>query len=248
MIGQSIGRYEIIERLGEGGMGVVYKAVDSRPNRHVAIKFIRSTALPLETLNIIRRRFDREAHSLAMLSHPNIVQVLDYGEHEGVPYIIMPYYPDGTLRSKLGTKFPFTEAARLLMPIARSLDYAHAQGIIHRDVKPSNLLISAAGELILSDFGIAHRFSEIRETTLTGTGREIGTPEYMAPEQAMGEKVDHRADVYALGIGDCNLKTQSSMMEKWIGLSAYEVYKYQLSKKQRKLIKSMMTRRDLYSP
>ncbi|MCX6056699.1 MAG: serine/threonine-protein kinase, partial [Chloroflexi bacterium] len=200
LIGQSLGRYHILEQLGEGGMATVYKAYDTRLERDVAVKIIRKTAFSAEILEKVLARFEREAKALAKLSHPNIVKVHDYGDHEGSPYLVLEYLPGGTLRQLLGKPIPWQEALQLLLPIARGLAYAHQRGIIHRDVKPSNILVTESGEPLLSDFGIA-KLLEIEEgQTLTGSGVGIGTPEYMAPEQGIGKGVDARADIYSLGI------------------------------------------------
>ena len=201
LIGQSLGRYHILEQLGEGGMATVYKAYDTRLETDVAVKVIRTEALPQNAVERALKRFEREAKALARLTHPNIVKVTDYGEFEGKPYIVMEYLPSGTLKSKLrGKPMPWQEAARLLIPIGRALDFAHRQGMIHRDVKPSNILITADGEPMLTDFGIA-KMLDLEETMdLTGTNAAVGTPEYMAPEQATSKSVDARADIYALGV------------------------------------------------
>jgi len=196
LIGQSLGRYHILEKLGEGGMATVYKAYDTRLERNVAVKVI----LPQRRFSEkFLKRFEREAKALAGLSHPNIVKVLDYGEHEGLPYLVMEYLPGGTLKQKLGQPLDWKEAARLLIPIARALEYAHQQKIIHRDVKPANILLTHSGEPMLSDFGIAKILESEETVDLTASGLGIGTPEYMAPEQGLGQAVDHRADIYALG-------------------------------------------------
>jgi serine/threonine protein kinase len=198
--GQLIERYQIKESLGEGGMATVYKAYDTRLEREVAVKFIRREAVSNEQYAHMLRRFEREARTLAKLVHPNIIPVYDYGEYQGSPYLVMSYVSGGTLKDHMGRPFQYSESARLLIPVARALDYAHQMGIIHRDVKPANILLSASGEPMLSDFGIAHILESVESTRLTNTGVAIGTPEYMAPEQAKGEDVDHRADIYALGI------------------------------------------------
>jgi len=201
LIGQSLGRYHILEQLGEGGMATVYKAYDTRLEADVAVKVIRTERLAPEILHRAMRRFEREAKALAQLNHPNIVKVLDYGEYEGQPYLVMSYLPGGTLKNKMkGKPMPWQEAVNLLIPIARGLEYAHKRGTIHRDVKPSNILITESGEPILTDFGVAKILDEEATLDLTGTSAAVGTPEYMAPEQATSKNIDHRADIYALGI------------------------------------------------
>lgn len=197
--GQTVGRYHIIEQLGQGGMATIYKAYDTRLEREVAIKFIRSGAIDPDHYEATIKRFEREAKSLAKLAHPNILQVHDYGEHEGSPYLVMSYIPGGTLKQKVGKPVRYTEAARLLLPIARALEYAHQRNIVHRDVKPANILLTESGEPMLSDFGIA-KILAAGEATLTGSGVGIGTPEYMSPEQGIGHGVNQRTDVYALGM------------------------------------------------
>jgi serine/threonine protein kinase len=199
LIGQYLGRYHIDKQLGEGGMATVFKAYDTRLERDVAVKVIRKLTFSPEELEKMLKRFDREAKSLARLSHPNIVGVIDYGEYEGSPYLVMEYLPGGTLKQRLGKPIPWQEAARLLLPIAHALDYAHQQKIVHRDIKPANILLTQTGEPMLSDFGIAKILESKETSSLTGTGVGIGTPEYMAPEQGLGEEVDYRADIYALG-------------------------------------------------
>jgi serine/threonine protein kinase len=201
LIGQSLGRYHVIEQLGEGGMAIVYKAYDTRLEADVAVKVIRTERLAPDILQRAMKRFEREAKSLAQLTHPNLVKVLDYGEFEGRPYLVMPYLPGGTLKQMMkGQSMPWQEAARLLIPVARALDYAHKRNLIHRDVKPSNILITESGEPMLTDFGVAKIIDEESTVDLTGTSAAVGTPEYMAPEQATSKNVDHRADIYALGI------------------------------------------------
>jgi len=202
LIGKSLGRYHILEQLGEGGMAIVYKAYDTRLERDVAVKVIRTEKLTIESMTRSLKRFEREAKSLAKLTHPNIVPITDYGEHDDKPYLVMPHLPGGTLKKLLkGKPMPWENAVRLLIPIARALHYAHQQGIIHRDVKPSNILITQSGEPMLTDFGIAKILLANEETAdLTGTGMGVGTPEYMSPEQFQGKGVDVRADIYSLGV------------------------------------------------
>ncbi|MBS4016457.1 MAG: serine/threonine protein kinase, partial [Candidatus Latescibacteria bacterium] len=164
LTGQSIRRYHILEPLGEGGMATVYKAFDTRLETDVAVKFIRTEALPQNAIERALKRFEREAKSLARLTHPNIVKVTDYGEYQGKPYLVMEYLPGGTLKQRLQAsaqepgspgRLGWRDAINLLLPIVRALDYAHRQGMIHRDVKPANILITADGEPMLTDFGVA---------------------------------------------------------------------------------------------
>ena len=201
LTGQSIGRYHIIEPLGEGGMATVYKAYDTRLERNVAVKVLRTDQFIPAQLQMVLQRFEREAKSLAKLSNPNIVNILDFGEHEGMPYLVMEYLPGGTLKQKTGSAVPWREALRVLLPVAQGLSYAHSHGVIHRDVKPANILMNEDGRPILTDFGIAKLLEAPDGHTLTGSGVGIGTPEYMAPEQGIGASaIDERADVYSLGI------------------------------------------------
>ena len=203
LIGQDIGRYHIIELLGEGGMALVYKAFDTHLECEVAIKFIRMERLTPELAGKTLKRFEREARLVARLHHPHIVRVTDYGEHQGVPYLVMPCLTGGTLKQFSGYPMPYQKAAKLLEPIANALEYAHVHGVLHRDVKPSNILMTQDGQPMLSDFGVAKILTteeENQEYSLTATGVGIGTPEYMAPEQGQGHKVDERADIYSLGI------------------------------------------------
>jgi eukaryotic-like serine/threonine-protein kinase len=198
--GSSFGRYHILEQLGQGGMATVYKAFDTRLESDVAVKVIRTESLPQNAMIHALKRFEREAKALARLTHPNIVKVTDYGEYEGKPYLVLPYLPGGTLKQKMGRPIPWQEAVQLLIPIAEALDYAHSQGMIHRDVKPSNILLTEREQPLLTDFGIA-KVLDLEETLdLTGTSATVGTPEYMAPEQATAKTVDHRVDIYALGV------------------------------------------------
>ena len=201
LTGQSIGRYHILEQLGEGGMATVYKAYDTRLERNVAVKVLRTDQFIPAQLQMVLQRFEREAKSLAKLSNPNIVNILDFGEHEGMPYLVMEFLPGGTLKQKMGQAIPWQSAIHTLLPVAHGLAYAHQHGVIHRDVKPANILLSEADMPVLTDFGIAKLLEAGDGHTLTGSGVGIGTPEYMAPEQGIGaSKIDERADIYSLGI------------------------------------------------
>ena len=200
--GQSIGRYHIIEPLGEGGMAVVYKAYDTHLECEVAVKVIRTENLPQSGVERALKRFEREAKAVARLTHPNIVKVTDYGEEDGKPYLVMPYLPGGTLKQMIKERgqVPWQEAARILIPIAEALAYAHSQGVIHRDIKPSNILLTQSGQPMLTDFGVAKIIEDEATQDLTGTSATVGTPEYMAPEQITSKTVDARADLYSLGV------------------------------------------------
>jgi serine/threonine protein kinase len=197
--GSSFGRYHLVEKLGEGGMAIVYKAFDTRLECDVAVKVIRMERLTQEMMVTTLKRFEREAKAVAQLTHANIVKVTDFGENESTPYLVMEYLPGGTIKQFLGKSMPYTEAAQLLAPIARALHYAHSHNLIHRDVKPSNILITESGEPMLTDFGIAKILDLEGGQTLTGTGVGIGTPEYMAPEQWTGN-ITPSVDIYSLGV------------------------------------------------
>jgi serine/threonine protein kinase len=197
IIGETIGRYQIMEEIGRGGLAVVYRAVDTLLQRNVAVKMI----LPdQQQTDKFLKRFNREAKTLAGLSHPSIVKVLDYGEHGGTPYLVLEYIPGGTLSSRMGKAYSYTEAAAILAPIAHALHHAHQHKVVHRDVKPANILINESGQPMLSDFGIVKLTDTEESQGLTATGVVVGTPAYMAPEQIQGKQIDGRVDIYALGI------------------------------------------------
>lgn len=204
---ERIGRYEVIREVGRGGMAIVYQARDTTLDRVVAVKLIRSDIFGSAAFGQIRERFEREARALAKLNHPNIVKVLDYGEHQGAPYLVMEYLKGATLK-EVKKPIRVETAVRLLRPIAEALDYIHKQGILHRDVKPSNIMLVDGKTPMLTDFGIAKWIEDETDgRSLTGTGVGIGTPEYMAPEQGLGKQVDGRADMYSLTIAFYELIT-----------------------------------------
>jgi len=196
LIGRRVGPYTIAEKVGEGGMAVVYKGYQESLNRYVAIKVLRGE---LARDQEFVTRFRREALAVAKLSHPNILHVYDAGVVEGVYYIVMDYVEGGSLKDLIqrGPIDP-QQAIALTVQLAEALDYAHRHNLIHRDVKPSNILLTSDGRPLLTDFGIAKVLHG--DTHLTRTGTAIGTPEYMAPEQLQGQAVDARADIYALGV------------------------------------------------
>ena len=196
MTQQKIGRYEIKSELGRGGMATVYKAYDPRFEREVAVK-----VLPRELLHDpqFRVRFERDAKTIAALEHQAIVPVYDVGDDDGQPYFVMRCMTGGSLGDTIANgPIPLSTTARIMERLAPALDEAHFKGIVHRDLKPGNILLDRAGEPFISDFGIA-KMTQSQNTSVTGNAI-IGTPAYMSPEQAQGEQVDGRSDVYALGV------------------------------------------------
>ncbi len=199
--GHILGRYQVLERLGRGGMADVYRAYQSGLDRYVAIKVMHSH---LSEEGDFITRFQREAKAVASLRHPHIVQVFDFDVQDGVYFMVMEYIEGGqTLKELLsqlasrGEHLPLRTVLDLTAKLADALDYAHQRGMIHRDLKPSNVLLTTPSHPVLSDFGIARL---VGQTGLTGTGAMIGTPAYMSPEQGRGEQADERSDIYALGI------------------------------------------------
>lgn len=193
------GRYQLETILGQGGMATVYKARQPALERYVAIKVI-SPALSNEPTFV--ERFRREAQIVARLQHPHILTIHDFGEDAEVLFLVTELISGGTLRDRLQTPLPLADALTILDQVGSALDYAHRQGLVHRDVKPGNIFLrdGAAANAVLADFGIAKAVEEAAGAALTQTGAGIGTPEYIAPEQALGQPVDGRADLYALGI------------------------------------------------
>jgi hypothetical protein len=196
LTGKQLGQYRIVAPLGEGGMAAVYKAYQASVERYVALKILpRHYASDPDFV----RRFKREAKVIAGLSHPNILPVHDYGEAEGYTYIVMRYVEGGTLADSLqGKPLPLSKICHIISQVAAALDYAHAKGVIHRDVKPSNVLLDEQGNCLLSDFGIARMIEATGQFTTAGAF--IGTPTYASPEQALGQNLDGRSDVYSLGV------------------------------------------------
>ena len=196
---ERLGRYEILEELGRGAMGQVFRGRDPQIDRIVAIKTINVAALDPVILDEFRQRFFREAQAAGKLSHPGIVTVYDVGEDpgSGIPYIVMEHIEGKTLEQiGRGQRVAREQALELVRQIAEALDYAHSQQIIHRDVKPANILVTADARAKITDFGIA----KVKTAQFTTTGQVLGTPQYMAPEQLTGQSVDGRADLFALGM------------------------------------------------
>ena len=198
--GTNVGPYELQALLGAGGMGQVYRARDPRLEREVAVKVL-SSALAQEPGYL--ERFRREARAVAKLNHPNIVPVYDFGEQGDLTYLVMPLISGGTLREYLAHRsiLPLSEAVSIATQVAGALQYAHERGLVHRDVKPANILMNDDGRALLSDFGIVRVVrKEDAAATLTHMGAFVGSPEYAAPEMVVGTAIDHRVDVYALGV------------------------------------------------
>jgi serine/threonine-protein kinase len=194
--------YELDREIGRGGMGIVYKAKDRRLKRLVAVKL-----LPPELAfrGEIRSRFLKEAETAAQLSHPNIVPIYSVDERDGLVYFVMAFVDGENLAARLHSRgrLDSIETRRIMKEVAEALAYAHERGVVHRDIKPDNILLCADddGRVMVTDFGIARAISEGSDSRLTATGMAIGTPAYMSPEQSMGERdIDGRADLYALGV------------------------------------------------
>src|SRR6266571_2295617 len=187
------GRYSLERELGRGGMGVVYLAREVRLDRPVAIKLLPPSKASDPKL---RERFLREARTAAKLSHPNIIPIHAVEEIGGFVFFAMAYIEGETLTERVRRRGPLapSDGARMLRDVAWALAYAHGQGVIHRDVKPDNILLENTGRVLVADFGIASVVTGAG--TLSGTGEVVGTPEFMSPEQALGENVDARSDLY----------------------------------------------------
>jgi len=200
---QTLGRYQLERVLGKGAMGIVYEALDPKLHRKVAIKTILISQLDEETAKDFSMRFVREAHAVARLNHPNIVQVYDFGEEGDIAYLVMEFIRGDELKSTLttGRQFDRKECVRIMCELLDALDFAHEAGVVHRDIKPANVMLDSQGRTKLTDFGVA-RVTDADRTHAerTQAGTMVGTPAYMSPEQIQGQRIDRRTDIFSAGI------------------------------------------------
>ncbi|MFI5342580.1 MAG: serine/threonine-protein kinase, partial [Candidatus Methylomirabilales bacterium] len=192
------GRYELVEELGRGAMGIVYKGLDPKINRIVAIKTIHFDDVEEAMVPQVKERFFREAQAAGGLNHPNILTIYDSGEEMDVAWIAMEFLAGKDLEAfgKKENLLPWSKVLEICAKVAEALDYAHRHGIVHRDIKPANVMLLEKGEVKVTDFGIARIIS----TSQTKTGVVMGSPSYMSPEQIAGKKVDGRSDLFSLGV------------------------------------------------
>ncbi|HTF13466.1 MAG TPA: protein kinase [Burkholderiales bacterium] len=200
---QTLGRYQLERILGKGAMGIVYEALDPKLHRKVAIKTILISQLDEETAKDFSMRFVREAHAVARLNHPNIVQVYDFGEEGNIAYLVMEFIRGNELKSSLttGQLFDRKECVRIMCELLDALEFAHEAGVVHRDIKPANVMLDGQGRTKLTDFGVA-RVTDADRTNAerTQAGTMVGTPAYMSPEQIQGQKIDRRTDIFSAGV------------------------------------------------
>ena len=205
LIGTVLGTCTLQKIIGQGGMGAVFLAQQSRPRRQVAVKvLLPATSLKPHQRTAFLERFRRETDAAASLEHPHILPVHEYGERDGLAYLVVPYISGGTLRDVMEQEvpFPLPKVLNYLEQMAAALDFAHERGVIHRDIKPANILMTPEGRLLLTDFGLVKIIADGQtpQMRLTGAGAPVGTPDYMSPEQVIGEVVDGRSDLYSLGV------------------------------------------------
>lgn len=199
---KSLGRYLIRGVLGKGAMGLVYDGVDPNLERRVAIKTIITRKLDAENARMISLRFEREVRAVARLNHPNIVQVYDFGSEGDLAYIVMEHIQGRELKDYFDAdeRFDLRTAFRLMIELLGALDFAHEAGIVHRDIKPGNVMVDAGGHAKLTDFGVARVADPGDQAEATRMGAVVGTPAYMSPEQIQGMPVDRRTDIFSAGI------------------------------------------------
>ncbi len=208
---KTLGRYKILGELGRGAMGAVYRALDPLIDRQVAIKTLLPN-LPEELMAEVRQRFIREARSAGRLNHPNIVTIFDVGEHDGMAYIAMELLEGHSLQQILThpQRLAFSTTANLIAQVADALDLAQRFKIVHRDVKPANIMVDASGRAKLTDFGVAY----VPSSTMTQAGTALGSPRYMSPEQVLGQPVDARSDIFSLGVVLYEMLTKHTPFEQ----------------------------------
>ncbi|MFN2326608.1 MAG: serine/threonine-protein kinase, partial [Gemmatimonadales bacterium] len=229
-------RYQILRELGAGGMATVYLAEDGKHHRQVALKVLR----PELAAVIGAERFLKEIETTANLQHPHILPLFDSGTVDGTVFYVMPFVEGESLRDRITRErqLPVTEAVRIAREVASALDYAHRKGIVHRDIKPENILLHD-DQALVADFGIALAASTTGGSRMTETGMSLGTPHYMSPEQAMGERtLDARTDVYALG---CVLYEMLSGEPPFNGPTAQAIVARVMTDKPRPLTESRPT-------
>src|SRR5574341_645567 len=196
MIGQTISHYKVLAKLGEGGMGVVYKAEDTRLKRLVALKFLPPQIMASEAE---KNRFVHEARAAAALNHPNICTIHEIDEVDGQTFIAMEFIEGQSLKEKIEAGPPqLDEVVNIAMQVAEGLQAAHEKGVTHRDIKPANIMVTTKGQAKIMDFGLAKLTKQ--KTRLTQTGMTVGTLAYMSPEQAQGIDADHRTDIWSFGV------------------------------------------------
>lgn len=213
MIGKQLGKYKLVDNIGEGGMASVYKGYDESIDRHVAIKVLVTDAnTDSNRAKEMIERFQLEARTIARLQHPHILPIHEYGVEGNILYLVMPYMSGGTLKDRINADdgMMLGEVSDVLKQVAAALDYAHRQDIIHRDIKPSNILMDKEGHALIADFGLVKIMTG--DSALTETGMMVGTPAYLAPEYASGEDISRKTDIYALGV---------TMFEAIIGVPPY---------------------------
>jgi serine/threonine-protein kinase len=195
---QKLGKYEIRRQLGRGAMGIVYEGYDPFIQRTVALKTIRKEVLDQGEAREMLARFQREAQAGGRLSHPNIVAIHDYGEDQETAYIAMEFIQGKELKALFAenARFAMTDVLNIMSQLLSALDYSHRNGVVHRDIKPANIIVMADGQVKIADFGIAR----LESSNLTQTGSVLGTPNYMSPEQFMGQHVDGRSDLFSAGV------------------------------------------------
>src|SRR5689334_1280703 len=197
MVGTVISHYKVLEKLGQGGMGVVYKAEDTKLDRIVALKFLPSH---LNATDQDKARFSQEAKAAAALNHPNVCSIIDIRDHDGQMFIVMEFIDGQTLRAKMGALSP-KQSIDIGIQIADGLAAAHEKGIVHRDIKPENIMVRKDGIAQIMDFGLAKlRGASSKINRLTKEGSTVGTAGYMSPEQVLGQEADHRSDIFSLGV------------------------------------------------